>query len=178
MCPTTFQPDFQLSSLLQSLVFDHSFKTGRKARLFGSVPYGYGTSYHLPLRLTENPFVNKMFKFIVELFPSLGLNSCLINYYPDSKSIMPDHSDNETYIEPFTFIVTVSLGSSRNMIFKERNSGTQLLSVNLKYGDILLFSKESQCRYTHGIPSSANNLSGSDSFLPRISATFRRLRCV
>ena len=90
---------------------------------------------------------------------------------------MPDHSDNEICIEPRTFIVTISLGCGRKMIFKEIGTGARLLSVNLSHGDILIFSKESQSRYTHSIPPSYN-LSTTQSFIPRISATFRRLKDV
>ena len=180
LTPIVFQPRFKLTSLLESLDFDRSFKSGRKARLFGSEPYGYGNSYHLPLKFTDNLFVSEMFNFVDELFPFLCLNSCLINYYPDARtrSFMPDHSDNEVYIKAHTFIVTISLGSCRNMVFKERNTGTCLLSIKLKHGDILIFSKESQSRYTHGIPPSVNfsNTETFPSFLPRISATFRRLQ--
>ena len=88
---------------------------------------------------------------------------------------MPDHSDNEICIEPLTFIITISLGSSRSMIFKDRISGKQILSINLNHGNILTFSKESQSKYTHGIPVLFND-TRSESFVPRISATFRYLR--
>ena len=118
-----------------------------------------------------------MLCFVEKHFPDLSLNSCLINYYPDDRSCMPDHSDNEICIEPHTFIVTISLGSCRKMFFKEIGSGARLLSVNISHGDILIFSKESQSRYTHSIPPSYN-LSTIQSFMPRISATFRRLQNV
>ena len=173
--PFVFKPNFQLLALLETLKFDSSFRTGRRAILFGDKPYGYGNVLHMPVSITENPYIHEMFKFILKLFPSFGLNSCLINYYPDPWSYMPDHSDNEHYIEPLSFIVTISLGSTRKIFFKNSMSGAPLASVAVVHGDILIFSKESQSRFTHGIPSV--NYS-SNSFLPRISATFRRLRDV
>ena len=109
LTPVTFQPTFKLISLLESLDFYHSFKSCRKARLFGSKPYAYGNTFHTPTKFVDNPYVSEMFSFVDKLFPELGLNSCLINCYPDDKSHMTDHSDNEKYIELNTFIVTISL---------------------------------------------------------------------
>ena len=84
LCPLVFVHNFELSSLLQSNDFDHSFKSGRKTRLFGSHVYSYGNTTHLPTNINSNPYIFEMFQFLTNAFPDLDLNSCLINYYPNS----------------------------------------------------------------------------------------------
>ncbi len=168
-----FQPSFSFAELLDSLSFDHKFKSGRHTQLFGTLPYNYGTVTHVPSNLYENRFVCEIFNFVVKYFPYFNLNSCLINYYPDIKSSIPDHSDNERYIARNSFIVTISLGSSRRIFFKEIKSGLCLCSILLNGGSVLIFSKESQLLFTHGIPPTLTV--DADDYSPRISATFRSL---
>ena len=60
------------------------------------------------------------------------------------------------------------------MLFKLKSSKQLIARVKLRDGMILLFSKYSQDLYTHGLPPNFNNRSCND-FIPRISATFRKL---
>lgn len=173
--PMKYLPSFRLLTFLDSLDFDFNFKSGRKTRLFGTKPYAYSDTYHSPMSFKDNLYVFDMFSFVEENFPELNLNSCLINFYPDYKSNIPDHSDNEEYIAANSYILTISLGSSRKIFFKDKKLGSSLISVALNHGDILLFSKDSQEKYTHGIPSC---FSTTESYMPRISATFRHLQDV
>jgi len=170
-----FCPDFSLYSLIKSLNFDKKFSSGRHAKLFGDLPYCYSNTVHSATKFSNNPFVSEMFNYVTNKFPSLELNSCLINFYPDQKSFMPDHSDDEYSIDPESFIVTLSLGCDRTMLFKLKSSKQLIARVKLRDGMILLFSKYSQDLYTHGLPPKLNNRSCVD-FVPRISATFRKLR--
>lgn len=114
-----------------------------------------------------------MFKFVDVKFPELNFNSCLINIYPDKSVGIPDHSDDETSIARDSFILTISLGCTREMFFKVKSSGETLASLNLCHGDIILFSKNSQNWYTHGIPPSRPLVFSTENYLPRVSATFR-----
>ena len=170
-----FKPSFSFSALLCSLNFDRNFKSGRFTQLFGLCAYNYGTVHHNPTCITDNEYIYEIFKFVNGLFPMLKLNSCLINYYPDSNCFLPDHSDDEPSIAHDSFIVTISLGSKRKMCFKNIATGTLVCSVSLSDGQILIFSKNSQYYYTHGIPK-VTNVNLAD-YSPRISATFRQLSC-
>ena len=114
-----------------------------------------------------------MFNFVIQLFPDFGLNSCLINYYPSKLCTIPDHSDDEASICDHSYIVTISLGASRRMIFKSKLNGNFLCSVSLTDGQILIFTKASQSLFTHGIP--VTEQPDVDEYGPRISATFRKL---
>ena len=170
---TIFQPSFSFVELLDSLRFDYKFKSGRWTQLFGATPYKYGSVLHYPNPIMENRYVSEMFDFVTEAFPQLGPNSCLINYYPDQRSSIPEHSDDETCIADNSFILTISFGDTRRMYFKDIATGKKLCSILLKNCGILIFSKSSQYRFSHSIPSERN---GND-YSPRISATFRNIKC-
>ena len=113
-----------------------------------------------------------MFTFVSNAFPGLNLNSCLINYYPNSKSSIPFHSDDENCIAPRSFILMLSLGATRTLYFKRlgsRDKNQACLKVDMADGEIIVFSRGSQNFFLHGVPS--ENHGG----LPRLSATFRSI---
>ena len=173
-----FTPKFDLNQLLSSLNFSHDFvSSGRRAAFFGTVAYQYGhDTCHIPRDTNSNPYIAEMFTFVLSVFPDMKLNSCLINYYPNSDCTMPFHSDNERCIASHSFVVTLSLGAERTMFFKLRENRSknvckgELCSIKLAHGSILVFSRASQSRFVHGLPKEHSPASG-----PRISATFRRL---
>ena len=170
----SFLPSFSFTQLLESLHFDHKFKSGRLTQLFGQSPYNYGTVLHNPSNFSDNRYVREIFEFVNQHFQSLHLNSCLINYYPGLQSSMPEHADDETCICENSFIVTISLGTSRRMFFRDSLKSESLCSVWLRDGSILLFPKQSQHRFTHAIPSVFDT--DPYDYSPRISATFRKLK--
>ena len=169
-----FNPSFDLVTLINSLFFSHKFQaSGRQAKYFGALPYVYPGGRHPPCCLATNKYVYEMFQFISNAFPALNLNSCLINYYPNSESFIPFHADNEICIAPRSFILTLSLGASRTLKFKRlgsRNKNKSCFEVNLVDREIVLFSRGSQDFYLHGIDPSVEH-----GGLPRVSATFRSI---
>ena len=169
-----YQPPYDLCSLVNSLKFDRKFASGRFTKLFGDLPYTYGNVSHKTSKLSDNEFVLDMFNFVTAILPRFQVNSCLINYYPDSKSSIPDHSDDEIEIDDNSFIVTLSLGSDRTMHFKCKHDKTLISTVTLSHGMVLIFSKSSQTIFTHGIPPNYC-ISSIDDYIPRVSATFRKL---
>ena len=177
----TFTPSFTLNTLISSLHFTHKFyESGRMAVYFGTQPYIYNGGNHEACSLSKNSFVSELFTFICSAFPHLMLNSCLINYYPDSCSSIPFHADDELCIDPDSYIVTLSLGASRTMSFKlmeKRYSNEICHEIKLSHGEILLFSRKSQDNFVHGITPAGCMATKSKSmpFNPRVSATFRRI---
>ena len=53
------------------------------------------------------------------------INSCLINKYEGANSYLPKHSDREVTINPESSIFTLSLGSSCELTFVDRFSGSE-----------------------------------------------------
>lgn len=177
-----FIPSFTLNTLISSLQFTHDFsKSGRKAVYFGTHPYIYNGGKHEACSLiSKNSYISELFIFICNAFPHLMLNSCLINYYPDSRSSIPFHADDELCIDPDSYIVTLSLGASRTLAFKlmeKRYSDEICHEIELSHGEILLFSRMSQNYFVHGISQSScvATMSESMPFASRVSATFRKI---
>jgi alkylated DNA repair dioxygenase AlkB len=58
---------------------------------------------------------------------------------------MPSNSDTETCIEEDSHIVTVSLGATRTLLFKDIATGKDIASIKLSHGDMNMsvMSKES-----------------------------------
>ena len=169
----SFPPKFSISDLLSELNFDRKLKSGRSTQLFGLQSYNYGPIMHSPTPFNPkaNPAVCEIFDCVSTCFPGFKLNSCLINYYRNDRCYIPDHSDDESGIADNSFIVTLSFGSDKKMFFKDKTTTKPLCSVILKNGMFLVFFKNSQFKFTHGIPA----VSSDNDYSPRISCTFRNL---
>ena len=96
--------------------------------------------------------------------------NCLVTLYEDANSFIPPHSDDEKSIEPNSDIITVSLGSTRTLIFQNIVGPlTDQQHIELNHGSSV--TQLSQSSWQHSIPPSLDRSCG-----PRISLTFRRLR--
>ena len=167
-----FYPSFDLYSFVNSMNFDRKFASGRLTKLFGDLSYTYAKITHYPDSFETNIYIQELMRFVELHYSNLHLNSCLINYYPDSDSYIPDHSDDESSIADNSYILTISLGAHRTMHFKRKCDSSTLATATLTNGSVLIFSKNSQQYFTHGIPSSTSTVAG---YIPRLSATFRSM---
>ena len=95
--------------------------------------------------------------------------TCLVTLYPDGKSHIPPHSDNEAQIVADSQIYTISLGSSRTLTLQNQDGVVNETDVELVHGSLYSMSRESQATWKHSIR--------ADSAVsePRLSFTFRRL---
>ena len=123
---------------------------------------------HEPKDMETNPYLMKLVSYLSVVMPDFKFNSALINRYTDSGKHIPHHSDNEDAIDPSSDILTVSLGASRIMEFKNLQTG-KVLQAPVRHGTVISMSKESQFRYSHSI------LKGEEDGL-RISITFRLIK--
>ena len=104
-------------------------------------------------------------------------NSVLINYYPpkteDSSaddaqaSYLPFHSDDEPSIDAQSSIVTLSLGSTRTLVFKATHNSTQPdKTLTPSHNSLYTMTRTSQGWFKHGIEPTMSNEG-------RFSLTFR-----
>lgn len=124
--------------------------------------------HHSPQRISSNHYIELCFNLVIGLFPDAGLNSVLINYYPIGASKLNFHSDDESEICKDSYIFTLSLGHSRNMLFRSVKTKRHLARVTLNDRSLLLFSRASQYSFQHAIPPGTGDQA-------RISLTFRKL---
>jgi alkylated DNA repair dioxygenase AlkB len=98
---------------------------------------------------------------------NLHFNSVLLNWYRDGSDSMGFHADNEPELGPDPTIASLSLGGSRDFIFKAR-IGSEKYVHRLHDGELLLMGTGVQQQYLHALPKRAKAL-------PRINCTFRRI---
>jgi alkylated DNA repair dioxygenase AlkB len=96
------------------------------------------------------------------------INSCLINKYEGSESFLPRHSDQEVTIDPESSIFTISLGTSCDVKFTERNTNSETV-VNCPDRSMYCMTRRSQEVFKHEIEK------GSIERGVRYSLTFRCL---
>lgn len=95
-------------------------------------------------------------------------NSVLANYYRSGADGMGFHADNEPELGPTPVIASLSLGAPRQFVFKAVDGeDKQRYAFELKAGDLLVMSGETQRHWRHGLPKTRRPVAG------RINLTFR-----
>ncbi len=95
---------------------------------------------------------------------------CIANYYRYGKVGLGFHSDDETDLDRKAPIVSISLGATRDMVFKYKRSGMEDIKLPLPSGSMVEMRPPLQSKLTHGIPV-RKKVTGK-----RINLTFRVLR--
>ena len=141
----------------------------REVCYYGDFPYSYGNILHPPKPTSSNPYVESIANYLKIVLPHANFNSILITRYSDGYQNLPPHSDNEDCIVENSEIYSVSLGASREMSFKNLQTGIQSI-ITLEHGDLLTMTTESQHYFSHAIPSD------SSCYNIRVNLTFRLIK--
>jgi len=128
--------------------------------------YSYGSEHHPKTEYPNSPIITSIMK---DLDLDQSEWNLLITLYPNGKSYIPPHSDNERCIIKGTDIITLSLGASRTILFNNLIGPLQPQSHILDHGTIFTMTQSSQAQWEHSIPSDPTCTQ------PRISLTFRRI---
>jgi nicotinamidase-related amidase len=98
------------------------------------------------------------------------LNHCLIQLYRNGRDWIGEHSDKTLDIMRPSFIVNVSLGATRTMVLRAKNSKLSTpQKLSLPHGSLFMLSLKTNQAFYHGIKQLAAE--GTDE--PRISLTLR-----
>ena len=149
----------------QTVKSSSSTNSSRDILYFGEFSYRYGNIEH-----PAKPFpaeIKQVMDQVEKLYPKSFSNSCLITRYRSGANGIPQHSDNEPFISPWSDIMTLSLGCKRTMSFQSSN-GSSSSSIDLPDNSLLVFSRASQEQWNHGIEPVSNSA-------VRYSLTFRQL---
>ena len=169
--------DFDASPL-RDLPYSHTFlRSQRKALYYGNVPYSYGQVYHPVYQMADGSITQHIFYKICSLFPNLSLNTVLIQLYRSLEASIPFHVDNEREICPKSYIITLSFGATRSIVFRGIGWDNYSTKCDLKHGDVLIMSRGSQDVFEHGIlqePNSPSDRTDNNAEY-RISLTFRHI---
>lgn len=132
-------------------------------------PYKYAGVDRLPDDWTVSITMMKNYlgKCIEQIKPGHPeINGCLGNKYNNGHQYIGAHSDDEGDLSPGAFIVSVSLGASRDFIFTNKKT-KEKVKILLESGSVLLMGGDCQKNWKHEIP---KRLRVKD---PRINLTFR-----
>jgi nicotinamidase-related amidase/alkylated DNA repair dioxygenase AlkB len=100
------------------------------------------------------------------------LNHCLIQLYRNGRDFIGEHADKTLDVMRPSFIVNVSLGATRSMIFRSKtDKGSVPQKLPLPHGSLFMLNLDSNQKFYHGI----KQLGRDSTDAPRISLT---LRCI
>lgn len=78
-------------------------------------------------------------------------NTGLLNYYRNGIDSMGLHADDERELGVNPTIASVSLGATRKMVFRKRNTKEKLI-IPLEHGDLLIMKGALQHHWKHELP--------------------------
>ena len=99
---------------------------------------------------------------------NIDFNSVLVNYYRDGKDSMGWHSDNESELGPNPTIASISLGSERDLVFRNKIN-KEVLTIPQTHGCLILIDGKTQKNWQHAIKKTRKVIG------PRINLTFRNI---
>ena len=79
-------------------------------------------------------------------------NQLLINWYRDGNHYIGKHSDNESQIVKDSPIMSISLGSKREFIIRDKKTSDIVLDLEMVNNSYLIMCGEMQKNYTHEVP--------------------------
>tara|TARA_B100000700_G_scaffold291535_1_gene350639 strand:+ start:343 stop:867 length:525 start_codon:yes stop_codon:yes gene_type:complete len=145
--------------------YGNNFKIPRLVKFFSEngITYKYSGINHKGVGWPKwfSPLVNK-----INNYCEIDFNGCLLNLYRNGKDCMGWHSDNEPEINSGLPIVSLSLGESRDLLFRD-TSKTKREKILLSNGDLLIMNPTCQSDWQHSLPRREKI------FNERINLTFR-----
>jgi len=98
------------------------------------------------------------------------LNHCLIQLYRHGRDWIGKHADKTLDVRPESFIVNVSIGTTRTMIFRSKSKDNRVVQkLPLPHGSLFMLSLDSNRAFYHEI----EKLGSQGTNEPRISLTLR-----
>lgn len=105
---------------------------------------------------------------VVETATGETFNFCLLNYYKDGTDSISYHSDDESFLGANPSIASISLGTSRDFLMRNKSDHTITFKTPLKSGEMILMKGTTQSKWDHSIPKRKGDIGG------RINITFRK----
>lgn len=174
--------DMDINRLNDDTEFPTRF-ANRTVGYYGEHPYKYAGGFHNARPMADNPYLTEIAARVQESVPGATFNSAAITKYEHSTSHIPPHQDNESQIVPGSSIVCVSLGATRDVVFRSLPPARlDKLTLTVRHGGVYTMSRESQDYFDHSVPPSNADTKpkpappGETHPDMRISITFRMLR--
>ena len=149
------------------IMFGKTITTKRKVAFYANDLMEYTYSNKTKNAFPWTPLLLEI-KKTVEVYTGETYNACLLNLYHDGNEGMGWHADNEKEIMADSSIASVSIGATRNFLFKHRESGEKH-SILLENGSLLEMKAPIQRHWLHSLPKSTKVKEA------RINLTFRQM---
>ena len=148
-------------------MFGKTYEQARKVAWHGEKNICYTYSR---INMVSPGWTKQLLAIKNELNTLLGINynSVLINLYRNGNDYMGFHSDDEKELGLNPFITSISLGASRDFVFKHKKT-KEKISLKLENGDLIIMKGETQSFWNHAIPKRAKVSE------PRLNLTFRNI---
>lgn len=115
-----------------------------------------------------HPAVGRL-KQAIERRCDARFNCVLLNLYRDGGDSMGWHSDDEAELGQNPVIASVTLGTPRRFLLRQREDNSLRREILLGHGSLLLMAGDLQHQWQHSVPKSRKVKSA------RINLTFRRI---
>ena len=162
--------NFHFNRQRVSIDDQHSYKLNRSTLIFTDketieqniIPKTWGKE----TPIIQWPDLIFQIKEKIEKLTDKKYNICLCNYYLNGKRNIGWHSDKEEY-GSISSIASISLGASRNFLFRKIENNNDIHNLILCNGSLLIMGQGCQENYQHCLPldKTINQ--------PRINLTFR-----
>lgn len=149
----------------QLVIFGKRITTRRKVAWYGDEAYEYVYSNTQKIAKPWTPSLNEI-RHKLEVYSGETFNACLLNYYHDGSEGMGWHSDDEIMMKQHACIASISLGATREFMFRHKHTHQQY-SIELEPGSLLLMKAETQDYWKHQLPQRKRVKT------PRVNLTFR-----
>ena len=162
---------FSTSLLNDDVIYDRTFPN-RRVAYYGQFSYRYSGGFHPAREVPESSYLSEIIKVLKIRHPEINFNSVMVTSYDAPHSCIPPHSDNEASISRDSNIITLSLGSPREVVFRRKIPGEyKKVTFTATHASLYAMSRRSQDEWDHSVPAtSVENFEG-----PRMSITFRLL---
>ncbi len=113
--------------------------------------------------------------FLIEIRDELNsafcenFNSVLINRYRDGNDGVSWHSDDEPELGDSPTLCSLSFGGSRKFQLRSKEKSSEIFSIYLNHGDLLIMKPPTQKYWLHAVPKTATKVA------ERINLTFRKI---
>lgn len=126
--------DLDIARLVNDTDFATSFAS-RSVGYYGEYPYKYAGGFHQARPMADNPYLLEIARRVQEAVPGASFNSAAITKYEHRSSHIPPHQDNESQILPGSSIICVSLGATRDVVFRSLPRALlDKLTLNVRHG--------------------------------------------
>ena len=146
-------------------MYGNYFSVPRDTAWYGEKSYTYSNIYNAPSPWTETL---KKIKEDIEVKCNTKFNSLLLNRYQTGDDKVDWHADDEPELDKNSPIASLSLGSDRDFLIREKGTSGNNIKQALQNGSLLIMNPPTQELWEHSVPKRKN-------VGARINLTFRNV---